>query len=94
MYLELWRFGIESLFNFLQEKLPNCKVVVNKARFVDVYLDAKTGKFCKVSDKHRYINIDVYNKWWDALDNYVIKNYNTHSLNYDENQYYSVEDHP
>lgn len=94
VYLELWRNGIKCLFDFLKRELPSCKVIVNKARFVDIYLDATTGRFCKVGDKHRYINVDVYNKWWDALDNYVIKNYNTYTLNYESKTYYSVEDHP
>lgn len=94
MYLELWRNGVEYLFLFLQKELPDCKVIINQARFVDTYLNASTGKFCRVSEKHRYINIDVYNKWWDALDNYVIKNYNVRTLNYEEGKYHSVEDHP
>ena len=96
LYLELWKKGIKKLFDFLTKKVPNCKVIINKARFVDEYLDKETGEMKTISQsgKKRYINVPVFNKWWDALDNHVIKNYNVHVLDYSDKTYYAVEDHP
>jgi Family of unknown function (DUF6270) len=95
-YFPLWKNGISTLFSFLKEELPDCKVIINKARFVDNYLNQETGEMRSISGdkKKSYINIEVYNKWWDALDNYVINNYQTSYLEYDMNRYYAVEDHP
>ncbi|MEH7075101.1 DUF6270 domain-containing protein [Neobacillus drentensis] len=95
-YLELWRAGVATLFTFLQVYVPHCKVIINKARFVDEYLDKETGtmKIISQSGRKKYINVPVYNKWWDALDNHVIKNYDVQVLDYSGRTYYSVEDHP
>jgi hypothetical protein len=95
-YWPLWKEGVKYLFSFLEKEVPNCKVVINKARFVDRYLEKNSGEFRSISGdkKKRYINIGVYNKWWDALDNYVIKHYNVRVLDYDMDRYYGNEDHP
>lgn len=95
-YLELWKAGVKRLFNFLKEDVPNCKVIINKARFIDEYIDKETGetKIISESGKKRYINVPVYNKWWDALDNHVIKNYDVKVIDYQGRHYKSIEDHP
>lgn len=95
-YLPLWKNGVKLLFSFLKEEIPDCKVIVNKARFVDKYFNKKTGEMRSIiaDKKHSYINIEVYNNWWNALDNYVIKNYNVRALEYDFSKYYVIEDHP
>jgi Family of unknown function (DUF6270) len=95
-YLKMWKAGVKKLFAFLEKNVPNCKVIVNKARFVDEYLDEESGKLFSISGsgKHKYINVPVYNKWWNALDNHVIKNYDVRVLDYGNKHYYSVEDHP
>ncbi|MDZ5607027.1 DUF6270 domain-containing protein [Bacillus pseudomycoides] len=95
-YFRLWKEGIKFLFEFLQEKVPNCKVIINKARFVDEYIDKKSGeiKVISKSGKHRAINVNIYNKWWDTLDNYVINRYKVRSIDYDNAIYRAVEDHP
>lgn len=95
-YLPLWKDGVRFLFSFLEKELPNCKVIINKARFVDVYMDKESGemKTLSTSKKKKYINVGVFNKWWEALDNHVIKNYNVRVLDYDMSKYYVIEDHP
>jgi hypothetical protein len=95
-YLKMWKAGVKKLFDFLNKNVPHCQVIINKARFVDEYLDQETGELKSISGsgKHKYINVPVYNKWWDGLDNHVIKNYNVKVLDYENKYYYSVEDHP
>lgn len=95
-YLQLWRNGIKALFNFLNNNVPHCKVVINKARFIDEYIDRESGEIRTISKsgKHKYINVPVYNKWWAALDNYVIKNYDVRVIDYENKIYKSIEEHP
>ncbi|MDA1580245.1 DUF6270 domain-containing protein [Bacillus cereus] len=95
-FFELWKKGIEFLFDLLQEKVPNCKVIINKARFVDEYIDQNSGEIKSISKsgKHKQINVSLYNKWWETLDNYVINRYKVYSIDYGEAVYRAVEDHP
>ncbi|MDF2556946.1 MAG: hypothetical protein K0R71_774 [Bacillales bacterium] len=95
-YFPLWRDGVKFLFSFLEKELPNCKVIINKARFVDDYLDKESGemKLLSNSGKLMYINVEVYNKWWDALDKHIINNYDVMVLDFDMSKYYAIEDHP
>ncbi|MDY0409350.1 DUF6270 domain-containing protein [Virgibacillus soli] len=94
-FYPLWKEGVKTLFSFLEKELPNCKVIVNKARFIDVYLDKNDGQLKSLSEskKINYLNVDVYNKWWDVLDKHLINNYNVKTLEYDMSKYYAVEDH-
>ncbi|PKR82505.1 DUF6270 domain-containing protein [Heyndrickxia camelliae] len=95
-YMELWKQGVKKLFTFLREKVPNCKVIINKARFIDEYLEKDTGKMKVISSskKHRYINVPIYNQWWNGLESHIIKNYDVRVLDYGNEHYYSIEDHP
>ncbi|WP_281202683.1 DUF6270 domain-containing protein [Cytobacillus kochii] len=95
-YLRMWKEGISYLFDFLSEKLPNCKVIINKARFTDNYIDKDTGeqKLITESGKHRPIDIELYNKWWATLDDYIIENYNVRYIDYGNYDYMAVDDHP
>lgn len=95
-YLKEWKKGVDSLFKFLKKKVPNCKVIINKARFVDRYWDVESGRFMILSKsgKKKYINIKLYNKWWRTLDKYVIENHDVRVLRYDMSKYYAIEDHP
>ncbi|PEJ99344.1 DUF6270 domain-containing protein [Bacillus wiedmannii] len=96
LYLKKWKEGVKRLFDFLKENVPNCKVIVNKARFIDEYIDKETGeiKIISKSGRTRYINVPVYNTWWNALDNHVIQNYDVRVMDYGNTVYRSIEDHP
>ncbi|AEP88497.1 DUF6270 domain-containing protein [Bacillus spizizenii] len=91
-YFERWKESIKNLFDFLNQNLPNCKVVVNKARFSDVYYDEISGsyKYLSKTTKVKQINTSLYNEIWDRLDNYVIKNHDVQFIDY-EDKYYLLD---
>ncbi|AGN38134.1 DUF6270 domain-containing protein [Bacillus paralicheniformis] len=88
-YFERWKESIKILFDFLNRKLPNCKVVVNKARFSDIYYDeiSDSYKYLSKSTKVKQINTSLYNEIWDRLDNYVIKNHDVQFIDYGDKYY-------
>lgn len=92
-YFKLWKESVDSFFKFMNEKLPNCKIVVNQARFTDIYRDAKTNKFEKINDKINPIDVEFYNKWWAKFDEYVIQHHLVKTITY-KNKYFAVDDHP
>lgn len=95
-FFRMWMSGLEVLFDFLYKNLPDCKVIVNKARFVDEYLEKQTNEIKLISEsgKQKPIPIDLYNNWWEILDNYVIENYPVYYIDYGDKVYLADEDHP
>ncbi|MDQ0269155.1 DUF6270 domain-containing protein [Cytobacillus purgationiresistens] len=95
-YLEKWKVSVDKFFDFLSKELPSCRVILNKARFIDDLKDEKTGEIVKISEteKHRKINVDYYNDLWDTLDDYVTSNFDVEILDFSEHTYVSVENHP
>lgn len=95
-FLRMWMSGIDCLFSFLSENLPDCRVIINKARFVDEYIDKETNevKLISESGKQKPIDVNVYNSWWDILDNYVIESYNVYYIDYSNKKYLADADHP
>jgi hypothetical protein len=95
-FVRMWMNGVESLFDFLEKHLPDCKVIINKARFVDEYIDKATNevKLISESGKQKPIPIDLYNYWWEILDSFIIEKYNLYNIDYRDKVYLADEDHP
>lgn len=60
-----WKTGVKCFLEFLSENIPDCKVILNKARFVDEYICKQTGeiKLISKSGVSRSINVGRYNYW-------------------------------
>ncbi|WP_079506711.1 DUF6270 domain-containing protein [Mesobacillus jeotgali] len=82
-YIELWKCSLDKLANFLKEELPDCKVIIHKARNVRKILTEDCAEFIDLSTsgKVKKENVEVLNSLWDQLDNYAI---NAHNWNFIE----------
>lgn len=92
-YFKIWKNSIEKLFRFLREKVPDCQVILVKARFSDLFKDGST-----LTDWRKEKNIPLQefnemNKIWEKLDNYVTDNYPVLVLDMTKRQYYLDENH-
>ncbi|MEH7289124.1 DUF6270 domain-containing protein [Priestia megaterium] len=89
-YMELWKKAVNDLFAFLQAELPNCKVVLHKARFTDSYYDNE-GQVKTIASS---VNVQTLNQYWDLLDGYIQENYQIDAIDLTKEKYISYEGHP
>ncbi|WP_088265955.1 DUF6270 domain-containing protein [Bacillus mycoides] len=89
-YLLLWKNAIDNLFKMLREELPNCKVILHKARFTDFYYD-KDNELNKMNPS---IDVKVLNKYWDMLDKHILEQFNVQYIDLNDKKYFSYEQHP
>ncbi|MCU5688561.1 MULTISPECIES: DUF6270 domain-containing protein [Bacillus cereus group] len=89
-YLLLWKNAINDLFETLREELPNCKIILHKARFTDIYYD-KNNQLNKMNPS---IDVKELNKYWDTLDRYILEKFNVQFIDLNEKKYFSYEQHP
>ncbi|KAA8446797.1 DUF6270 domain-containing protein [Weissella paramesenteroides] len=92
-YFNLWKESVNSFFKFMNSQLPQCKIIINQARFTDEYIDKSTGNKEKINNKIYPIDTDFCNKWWKIFDEYIIQKFDVERISYDK-KYFSVETHP
>jgi len=94
-YFDIWKEYVDKLFSFINKELPNTKVIINKARNAEFFIDnTNTKKPLNKTGNMAYIDPPYYNQLWDRLDNYVIEKYNTEYIDLTDKQYLSYEGHP
>lgn len=79
-YLSVWLPALGNFMNFMKNNVPNCEVIINKARFSDRILDNDSI--------YQLPSLDNYNKIWDILDDYVISKYGLRYIELDHSKYY------
>lgn len=93
-YLTAWKIAADNFMNFLKEQLPDCQIIVHKARNSEKYYSDKKLKDISQSGKVIKINVKKLNYLWNELDQYIIDNYNVDTIDLTNNNYYSYNDHP
>ncbi|SCB71232.1 DUF6270 domain-containing protein [Bacillus mycoides] len=89
-YLVLWKKAVQKLFEILKEKVPNCKIVVHKARFVDSYYDENN----QLKRMNPSIDVELINKYWSILDQYVLEQFDVQYIDLNHKKYTAYEGHP
>lgn len=89
-YVILWKKAIHKLFRILRETIPNCKIIVHKARFVNSYYDEKN----QLKRMESSIDIELLNKYWDILDRYVLEQFDVQFIDLTHKKYTAYERHP
>ncbi|WP_084007034.1 DUF6270 domain-containing protein [Gottfriedia luciferensis] len=87
-YFTLWKQTIDQFLQIINRELPNCKIILHKARFTGMYYD-KDHSIKKIISN---TDIDLLNAFWDQLDDYVVSNYEVSTINVKQN-YISIADH-
>lgn len=91
-FIELWKNYFDLFMVFINEYCPKTKIIINKAKFVNRYLDSKKDKMVTISDvtddKWKAFHIDRFNIIWNLFDTYAIEKYNLDSIDFDMNTYY------
>ncbi|MEE6451097.1 DUF6270 domain-containing protein [Gottfriedia acidiceleris] len=87
-YFTLWKQSIDKFLQIINRELPNCKIILHKARFTGMYYDNEQN-IKKINSK---TDIELLNAFWDQLDDYVISNYKVSTINVKQNNI-SIADH-
>lgn len=93
-YFELWEKAADDFFEFLSKNVPNCKVIIHKARNVETYLINNRMETLSTSGRVQKIDVAKMNYYWDKLDQYVIDKFNVSYIDLNNNNYSSFEEHP
>lgn len=94
LYFQKWKASVDALFVFLEKEVPNCTVIVHKARNADKYLTKDGVKDLATSGKVMNMDVQRMNNFWERLDQYIIDHYNVKEIDLTDKQYISFEDHP
>lgn len=92
-YFEIWKSYIDKLFNYLDENLPNTKVIMVNARFNDKFPDNTSVDRYREKSKLPIQNIVKMNSLWNQLDSYIAKNYNVLNIDMTQEKYYLDKNH-
>ncbi|WP_067930134.1 DUF6270 domain-containing protein [Alicyclobacillus kakegawensis] len=95
-YFNLWKTCADRLFHFIHRTVPDCKIIIHKARNVD-YFYPRDGAPQRLSTSGRVqpIDVEAYNEMWSRMDEYVVETYGTDVIDlFSNNNYLSYEEHP
>ncbi|WP_141603612.1 DUF6270 domain-containing protein [Terrilactibacillus laevilacticus] len=95
IYFELWKESIDKFFKFIKSELPNTKVILHMTQNTDYSIsnDLSIKKLSK-SGKIKAENVDLLNKYWSKLNEYVVNSYDVKCIDMTKKMYFSYENHP
>lgn len=93
-YFSLWRRRIKIFFDFMKENLPDCKIVLIKARFSDELQNGESLNVVRKSMKFRTIDVDLLNSYWDVFDLHIQSKYDIKTIDLTDKKYLLSTDHP
>lgn len=90
-YWKVWTRSIDRLFQFFKKELPECKIILHKVRLTKYYR-TKEGEIKQITYR-KGLDIDLINKCWDEMDDYVLNKYQVQPI-YVLGHFVSYEEHP
>ncbi|OCA84639.1 DUF6270 domain-containing protein [Bacillus sp. FJAT-27986] len=93
-YLLKWKQSVDKLFAFLNERLPECHVIIHKARNVSILNDNGTLVDLATCGRVKKENVQLLNQCWDELDQYVIDHYPVSVIEINDKKYHTYNEHP
>lgn len=95
-FIDLWKTSFDIFYNYLRKDLPNCQIIINKAKFLNV--GKSYGEEVLLSDtledKWEKFHIDRFNILWDLFDTYASCKYSLKVIDFEKDKYHCPSDHP
>ncbi|WP_239734512.1 accessory Sec system protein Asp2 [Mammaliicoccus sp. G-M28] len=92
-YIEVWEKYLEIFFDFIKREIPNCEVILVKARFSDKFEDGTTLTSLRKETGIATQDFEKMNKIWNHLDDFVINNFKVSVLDMTDNDFYLDKNH-
>ncbi len=93
-YLREWKKSVDKLFAFLEEELPECHVIIHKARNVSALNDNGTLVDLATSGRVKREDVQMLNRYWDEFDQYVINHHPVSVIEVNDRPYSTYNEHP
>ncbi|HET7657133.1 MAG TPA: DUF6270 domain-containing protein [Bacillales bacterium] len=77
-YMNKWKEAADEFMTFVEQNLPNTRVIVHKARNSNDYIDNGNLHFNKANiekKQQKWFDPEKTNRQWDQMDDYLIQNY-------------------
>lgn len=77
-YIKKWKEAADEFMGFVNEHLPNTRVIIHKARNSNDYLDKDKLHFNRAhiaKKQHKWFDPEKNNRQWAKMDDYLIENY-------------------
>ena len=94
LYFNIWKPKVDEFFAFIGKEVPDCKIILVKARFSDYFRDGTNLTDIRKKKNQRILDVNYLNKLWERLDQYVIDNFDVKVIDMTEKQYFVSSDHP
>lgn len=92
-YMKLWESSFDKLCDFVKEKCPRTKILINKARLTDSYYDSFSKELIEINPEKDHAYYSNLNKIWSGFDDYAASKENVRTLNVDKKKYFADKDH-
>ncbi len=93
-YFKVWMQHIDAFFQFLHEKIPQCRLILVKARFVDQFADGGSLNEWRAERKYPTVDVERLNGIWDMLDAYMENRFDIQVLDMTQKDYKLDREHP
>ncbi|WP_053597742.1 DUF6270 domain-containing protein [Bacillus sp. FJAT-18017] len=93
-YLKLWKEHADRFFAFMKSEVPNCGIIVHKARNAETYITDCVRKPLSTSGKVMNMDVKRMNELWDELDDYIVEKYGVHTIDLRHRDLASFTEHP
>ncbi|MEP9851093.1 accessory Sec system protein Asp2 [Staphylococcus aureus] len=93
IYINIWKEAVAKFFEFMSIEVPNCKVILVKARFSDTFTD---GTSLTKMREEKGVSLQKFRKMnevWNVLDEYITNKYNVSVLDMAGSQYLLNKNH-
>ncbi|MEB7795437.1 accessory Sec system protein Asp2 [Staphylococcus equorum] len=92
-YFNIWKKAINNFFEFMENEVPNCKIILIKGRFEETFSDGTSLNEIRKQNKLPIQSHIEMNKNWDTLDKYIIGNYDVEAIDMVDSVYKLNKDH-
>ncbi len=93
-YFEVWKQHVIAFFQFLQQKMPSCKVILVKARFEDNFEDGGSLNEWRETRNYQKVDVERLNEIWHILNDFIEKNFQVQVLDMTTKRYLLDKHHP
>ncbi|MBM7646032.1 hypothetical protein JOD45_002257 [Scopulibacillus daqui] len=87
IYRPLWEKAFDDFYHFVQDHLPNTKIILNCFRYANSYVN-QSGELV-MFDQERYSFLDAETKLFNELYEYMLSKYQLRKVDIRENEYYA-----
>ncbi|MGJ8729364.1 DUF6270 domain-containing protein [Listeria aquatica] len=93
-YFDTWVQHLDAFFQFMQDKVPSCGIILVKAQFEDLFTDGSSLNEWRKKRKYPVVDIERLNCIWNKMNDYIETHFNVQILDMTQKKYRLEKEHP